>query len=73
MAKPILEQEILEQVRKLPHREKHTVLDFARFLAAKREEEEADEVVDLTTDVREALLEVKAGLGRPAKELLDEL
>ncbi len=73
MAKAILEQEISEEVRKLPPREKRTVLDFARFLAAKREEEETDEVVDLTADVREALLEVKTGLGRPAKELLDEL
>ncbi len=73
MAKAMLEQEILEEVRKLPRREKRTVLDFVRFLAAQREEEEADEVVDLTADVREALLEVKAGLGRPAKELLDEL
>jgi hypothetical protein len=73
MAKPMLEQVILEEVHKLPSREKHTVLDFVRFLAAKREEKEADEVVDLTADVREALREVKAGLGRPAKELLDEL
>lgn len=72
MAKPMLEREILEEVRKLPRREKRTVLDFARFLAAKREEE-LDEAVDLTADVREALLEVKAGQGRPAKELLDEL
>ncbi len=46
MAKPMLEWELPEQGRKLPPREKHTMLDFARFLAAKREEE-SDEVVDL--------------------------
>jgi hypothetical protein len=68
MAKPMLEQEILEEVRKLPHREKRTVLDFARFLAAKREEEGVGEIVDLTAEMREALLGVKDGLGRSAKE-----
>ncbi len=36
MAKPSLEQEILDRVRQLPRRDQHALLAFARFLVTQR-------------------------------------
>jgi hypothetical protein len=71
VAKKTLDEQIRHELLRLSRRDKRTVLDFARFLASQNGAEE--EPIDLTASVKRALLDVKAGRGRPLKEVLDEL
>ncbi len=77
---PTLAEEIYETVRRLPRRKQRTVLDFARFLADGIEEPDSNDpndpdskAYDVTAGIIRGLQDVKAGRGRPFREVLDEL
>jgi hypothetical protein len=76
-----LADEIYQTVRRLPRRKQRSVLDFVRFLAADGAEEPDSndpndpdsKAYDVTAGIIRGLQDVKAGRGRPFREVLDEL